>query len=151
MGSFTARLDLPGFIPKERILGKYVFASDVVCIGFVRDWTYSPDGEIKMVVKPENAPKNASTILIPFYHIDRVGQFILLRTKSERFMEEIKKETEKESVPNVELKPSEIIGSQKQETKGKGEKEGKKEKLKNGELKHFDEFDKKKLNQFIKK
>jgi len=151
MGGFTAKLDLPSFIPKERILGKYVFDSDVVCIGLVRDWTYSADGEIKMVVKPENAASKTSTILIPFYYIDKVGQFILLKTKSEKFIEDIKKETEKEGVQNDELKRSETMGNQKQETKGKGEKEGRKEKLKNGELKYFDEIDKKKLNQFIKK
>jgi len=131
MGNFTAKLELPRFIPKEQILGKHVFDSEVVCIGHVEDWTYSSDGEIKMVVKIKNEDKNPSTTLIPFYYIDRVGQFILLKTKRD------------ESIKNLQ-----------QQTESKVEKEGKKaikkEDLKNNQLKYFDEIDQKKLNQLVK-
>ena len=81
MGNFTAKLQLPKFIPKEQILGKDVFDSEVVSLGVVEDWTYSPDGEVKMVVLYKGESKKHSFILVPFSHIDRVGQFILLKTK----------------------------------------------------------------------
>jgi hypothetical protein len=51
MGDFTARLELPRFIPKEEILRKQVFDSEVVSLGRALDWTYTSDGEIKMIVK----------------------------------------------------------------------------------------------------
>jgi len=132
MGDFAAKLELPRFIPKEEILGKYVFDSEVVCIGLVEDWTYSSDGEIKMVVKAKDGAKN-STVFIPFYHIDRVGQFVLLKTKRENFIEKLELE------PKVE--------------KGKKEekKEEKNEPPKNEELRYFHEIDEKKINQLIKK
>lgn len=88
MGDFTAKLELPQFIPKEQILGKYVFDSGIVCMGVVEDWTYSSDGEIKMVVRMKNAKNKCSTVLIPFSYIERVGQFILLKTKREKFGED---------------------------------------------------------------
>ena len=128
MGDFTAKLELPRFIPKEQILGKYVFDSEVVCIGLVEDWTYSSDGEIKMVVKMKDGVNKNSPVLIPFSQIDKVGQFILLKMRREKFKENIK-----------------------QQEGSEGEKEKKNEWLKNDELKYFDKIDEKKLNQLIKK
>ena len=127
MGNFTAKLELPRFIPKEQILRKYVLDSEVVCIGLVEDWTYFSDGEIKMVVKPKNGAKKASNILVPFSHVDRVGQFILLKTKRENIIENIKQQVESKD-------------------KNKRKKQGHKNKLK-----QFDEIDEKILNQFLKK
>lgn len=123
MGNFTARLELPEFIPKEQILGKHVFDSEVVCMGLVEDWTYSADGEINMVVKEKSKAKGTSAILIPFYEIDRVGQFILLRSKREK-----------------------IIENQKRQVENKGGNR----KSKNDDLKYFDEIDEKKIDKLAK-
>ena len=62
MVDFVARLDLPLFIPKEEILGKYVFDYDIVCIGIVKDWTYMSDGEVKMIVRRESKKYGSSTV-----------------------------------------------------------------------------------------
>jgi len=85
-GSFTAKLELPRFIPKEEILGKEVFDSEILYVGSAKDWTYSSDGIIKMVIKAETSVDRAP-ILIPFYHIDRVGEFIMLKIKRKEFTE----------------------------------------------------------------
>ena len=76
MVDFTARLELPEFIPKEKIIGKYVLDSEVRHIGIVEDWTYSSDGKIKMVVRTKNLAKKNPVVLIPFSHIEKVGQFV---------------------------------------------------------------------------
>ncbi len=123
MGNFTARLELPEFIPKEQILGKHVFDSEVVCMGLVEDWTYSRDGEITMVVKEKSKAKGTSTILIPFYEIDRVGQFILLKAKREKIMENHKKQIENQ---------------------------GGNKKSKNDDLKYFNEIDEKEIDKLAK-
>jgi len=70
MGDFTARLELPRFIPKEEILRKQVFDSEVVCLGRAMDWTYTSDGEIKMVVRKRQGNDDLVT-LVPFSHIER--------------------------------------------------------------------------------
>jgi len=118
MGGFTAKLDLPTFIPREEILGKQVFDSEIVCIGSVKDWTYSSDGIIKMVVKRDDDAKKAS-LLIPFSYIDRVGEFIMLKIKRYEF-EELKEESKKE-----ELKSFDKIDHKKLDelVKVKGQKE----------------------------
>ena len=124
MGNFIAKLELPKFIPKEQILGKQVFDSEVLCIGLVEDWTYSSEGEIKMVVKIESEDKSNSTVTIPFSYIERVGQFVLLKTKRNQFIEKLK-----------------------QQTYSEGEKKAKKENLENNQSKYFNELDKKKIDQ----
>jgi len=131
MGNFIAKLELPRFIPKEQIIGKYILDSDVVCLGVVEDWTYSPDGEVKMIVGPPPPIDEAKKkyILVPFSDIDRVGQFILLKST-------------KENLENVKLK-----GEGKDEDKDKIEK--KVEGTKN-ELKTFDEIDHKIFDKFLK-
>ena len=128
MGNFTAKLELPRFIPKEQIFGKYVLDSEVVGIGLVEDWTYTPDGVVKMVVKRSDETKKNSTILIPFSHIAEVGEFILLKTKIREEERKPKKEVKEESV----------------------KEEKKKERLENEDLISFDKIDEKKLNQLIK-
>ena len=124
MGNFIAKLELPRFIPKEQILGKQVFDSEVLCIGLVEDWTYSSEGEIKMVVRIESEDKSNSTVTIPFSYIERVGQFVLLKTKRNQFIEKLK-----------------------QQTYSEGEKKVKKENLENNQSKYFNELDKKKIDQ----
>jgi len=84
MGDFTAHLELPRFIPKEEIMKKQVFDSEVVCLGRVQDWTYLSDGEIKMIVKRREGTDTLIT-MIPFSHIERVGEFILLKTKGDKY------------------------------------------------------------------
>ena len=101
MGNFIAKLELPRFIPKEQILGKQVFDSEVLCIGLVEDWTYSSEGEIKMVVKIESKDKSNSTVTIPFSHIERVGQFVLLKTKRNQFIEKLKQQTYSEGEKTI--------------------------------------------------
>jgi sporulation protein YlmC with PRC-barrel domain len=86
MGDFTAKLELPAFIPKEQILGKRVLDSAVVDIESVRDWTYSSEGVIGMIVKTNNKAKDTS-IFVPFYQIERVGEYILLKIKKDGFVE----------------------------------------------------------------
>ncbi len=130
MGNFAAKLELPRFIPKEEILGKHVLDSEVVYVGLVEDWTYSHDGIIKMVIKTKKETKTALTLLVPFSHIDRVGQFILLKTKMERFVEHL----------------PQPIGRHQMERTDEKEKTKKQD-----ELKHFDELDKQKLDKLIKK
>ena len=79
-----ATLELPKYIPKEELLGKDVFDSEIEKVGRVRDWDYEPDGVIHLVVDRDegNPPKrkrpNAREVLIPFANVDRVGSFILL-------------------------------------------------------------------------
>ncbi len=90
MGNFTARLELPYFIPKDDLLGKQVFDSEIVCVGTVKDWTYSEDGIIKMIVKADDGKKE--TMLVPFYTIEKVGQFIMLKTKRKEFVQASKDE-----------------------------------------------------------
>jgi len=158
MGNFTAKLELPQFIPKEEILGKYVFDSEVVCIGLVEDWTYTPDGVVKMVVKVESGSNNGSTILIPFSYIDRGGQFVLLKAEREKFVGNIEQNTEKKDrkeekgmeLQNEELKHPKIVENPKQQIKDKGKKR-KKEVPKSDKLKYFSEIDEEKLNQLLKK
>lgn len=84
MGDFTAHLELPRFIPKEEIMKKQVFDSEVVCLGRVHDWTYLSDGEIKMIVKRREGTDTLVTF-VPFSHIERVGEFILLKTKGDKY------------------------------------------------------------------
>jgi len=84
MGDFTARLELPRFIPKEEILKKQVFDSEVVSLGRAMDWTYTSDGVIKMIVKKRQGNDNLIT-LVPFSHIERVGETILLKTKMDKY------------------------------------------------------------------
>ena len=120
MRDFSAILELPMFIPKEQILGKYVFDSEVVCIGSVEDWTYSSDGVVKMVVHRENEANGTSTVLIPFNHIGRVGQFVLLRTRREEYIDKPSKRPEE-------------TGEKKKEQK-------------NNEMKYFDRIDTRKLD-----
>jgi sporulation protein YlmC with PRC-barrel domain len=124
MGNFTAKLELPRFIPKEQILGKQVLDSEVLCIGLVEDWTYSSEGEIKMVVKIESEDKSNSTVTIPFSYIERVGQFVLLTTSRNQFIEKLKEQTDSE-----------------------GEKKVKKENLENNQSKYFNEIDEKKIER----
>ncbi|MEM2914933.1 MAG: hypothetical protein QXH91_06005 [Candidatus Bathyarchaeia archaeon] len=159
MGNFTAKLELPQFIPKEEILGKYVFDSEVVCIGLVEDWTYTPDGVVKMVVRVENGKNNGSTILIPFSYIDRGGQFVLLKAGREKFLGNMGQNTdkkdlkeEKERKPlNKELKHSDAAESPKQKIEDKDKKRQRRELLKGDERKYFTEIDEEKLNQLLKK
>ncbi len=129
MVDFVARLDLPLFIPKEEILGKYVFDYDIVCIGLVKDWTYMSDGEVKMIVRRKTKKDGSSTVLIPFNQIDRVGQFILLKTRRAIFEEKPK-----------EPPPSPIEKAPKPQ-----------QQQKNNELKSFDRIDPSKLDHVIGK
>ncbi len=130
MAGFTAKLELPTFIPKEEILGKHVFDSGLVYLGLAKDWTYTSDGQIRVVVSSDHASKKNSVALIPFSHIDRVGQFILLRTSEEEFIEEREEPEEKEERAS--------------------EKPRKEEAPKDQRLKYADEIDEEKLNAIIK-
>ncbi|MFB0504038.1 MAG: hypothetical protein ACETWE_09410 [Candidatus Bathyarchaeia archaeon] len=102
MGNFIARLELPKFIPKEEIMRKRVFDSELLCLGRVLDWTYSPDGEIKMVVKRRQG-NDALITLIPFSHIEKVGETVLLKTRSDTY--EFTKQQEAAEEESSELKP----------------------------------------------
>ncbi len=86
MGNFKAHLELPRFNSKDEILGKEVFDSDLLYIGAVKDWTYSSDGTIKLVLK--NDEKRIS-ILISFYYIEKVGAFIELKVKRVQFIKDL--------------------------------------------------------------
>jgi sporulation protein YlmC with PRC-barrel domain len=102
MGNFTARLELPKFIPKEEIMRKRVFDSELLCLGRVQDWTYTPDGEIKMVVKRKEKDDTLTT-LVPFSHIEKVGDTVLLKTRSDIY--EFMKQQEAAEEENDEMKP----------------------------------------------
>ena len=80
MGGFTAKLELPEYIPKEEILRKQVFDAEIKFIGPVMDWTYSSDGTIKMVVRNEDDPTKIP-ILVPFFQIHTVGEHVILKVK----------------------------------------------------------------------
>ncbi len=127
MPGFTAKLELPEYIPKEQILGKHVFDSEVVYVGVVRDWTYSPDGQIKLVINTEGTDRKDGGILIPFSFISKVGQFILLKVSKSKFGENVK-----------------IEGRD-------AEKEEEYSKIRPSEMKYFTEIDEKKLNAIIKR
>jgi len=109
MGDFTAHLELPRFIPKEEIMKKQVFDSEVVCLGRVHDWTYLSDGEIKMIVKRREGTDTLVTF-VPFSHIERVGEFILLKTKGDKYKvskqraREGKEERNSKKIEHEELK-----------------------------------------------
>lgn len=81
LGKFIAKSDLPRFIAKEEIMGKSVFDSELVYLGIVEDWTYGSDGKIRMVVNKKEEGKEISKVSIPFSHINKVGQCILLEKK----------------------------------------------------------------------
>lgn len=119
MDSFTAQFELPKFIPKEEIMGKRVFDSEVVYLGIVEDWTYASDGEIKMVVKKREGTEILRA-LISFSHIDRVGQFILLKKKGDEYKilkqqmksKEKKKEGKNEEGKNEESTATELTAKE---------------------------------------
>jgi len=48
------------------------------------DWTYTSDGEIKMIVRKKQGGDNLIT-LVPFSHIERVGETILLKTRIDKY------------------------------------------------------------------
>lgn len=103
MGKFKANLKLPQFIPIERILGKTVFDSDLIYVGVVRDWTYSSDGTIKMVLRNQD---NRVSIMVPFYFIERVGDHILLKVERTQFIRDIgniKEPVEREDRRQIDL------------------------------------------------
>ncbi len=128
MVGFTAKLELPRFIPIEEILGKHVFDSGLVHVGITRDWTYSPDGQVKLVVQKDSGSKSSSIALIPFSHLDRVGQVILLKTSGVKYTMTSQGQAESEEV----------------------EKE-REEAPENRKLKYADEIDQEKLNALIRK
>ncbi len=106
MGDFTAHLELPSFIPKEEIMKKQVFDSEVVSLGRVQDWTYLADGEIKMIVKRREGTDTLVTF-IPFSHIERVGEFILLKTKGDKYKVSKQRAKEKRQERNSNSKKRE--------------------------------------------
>jgi len=130
MAGFTAKLELPRFIPKEEILGKHVFDSGLAYLGIAMDWTYTSDGQIRVVVSKDHSSKKDSFALIPFSHIDRVGQFILLRTSEEEFIEETGEPEKPEEKPSEKPRKEEVPKDQK--------------------LKYADEIDEEKLNAIVK-
>jgi len=128
MVGFTAKLELPRFIPVEELLGKHVFDSGLVHIGVTRNWTYSPDGQVKLVVKKDAGGKSSSIALVPFSHIDRVGQVILLKTSGVKYIMTSKEQAESEEVKQaIEEAPE------------------------SRKLKYADEIDQEKLNALIRK
>ncbi len=86
MGGFKAQLELPYFISKEEILGKDVFDYNLLYIGKVVDWTYASDGIIKMILKNDNIK---ISIMIPFYFIEKVGNFVELKVSRTQFIKDI--------------------------------------------------------------
>lgn len=79
--SFRAKLVLPRYIPKEELLGKFVFDENLSRLGQTVDWTYSPDGRVSMVVGGggfSQALKRGERLLVPFECIKNASQFILL-------------------------------------------------------------------------
>ncbi|MCW4019646.1 MAG: hypothetical protein NWF14_00225 [Candidatus Bathyarchaeota archaeon] len=130
MTGFTARLELPRFIPKEQILGKHVYDSQVAHVGITNDWNYSSDGHVGIIVKIKNG-KKTSTAFIPFSQIDRVGEFILLKTDGAKLQIDIK---EAEEPKKTEL-----------------EKNRKREKPKKTNSKYADEIDFEKLETILLK
>ena len=124
--SFTAVLRLPKYIPKEKLMGKVVFDLDLNSMGKSIDWTYTPSGQISLIVSEvsEENPKHGDGILVPFEYIERVGDFILLsRPLSSIIPKEViaqSHETREESEPEVTKSSSE----------NNGKKRGEKRKLK---------------------
>ncbi len=116
--SFTAVLRLPKYIPKEKLIGKVVFDLDLNSMGKSIDWTYTPSGQISLIVSDvsKQNPKNSDGILVPFEYIERVGDFILLSrplssmitkevvNKSHETREELKPGAAKSSSENNEKK-----------------------------------------------
>lgn len=79
--SFRAQLVLPRCIPKEELLGKFVFDENLSRLGQTVDWTYSRDGRVSMVVGGggfSQALKRGERLLVPFECIKNASQFILL-------------------------------------------------------------------------
>jgi hypothetical protein len=77
---FTAKLKLPKYIPKDRILGRYVFDFDLERIGKAVDWTYTPEGQVVLIVsgKGVEGRLGAEDIHVPFEYIERASKIILL-------------------------------------------------------------------------
>jgi sporulation protein YlmC with PRC-barrel domain len=78
---FVATLKLPRYFPKEEILGKAVFDNQLERIGQATDWTYTPSGNISLIVSGKilkEMLKEGDSLLVPFEDIERVGDFILL-------------------------------------------------------------------------
>lgn len=115
---FRATLELPEYIPKERVLGKDVFDSEVEKVGRVRDWDYKPDGVIYLVVdrdggNPSKRKKpNAREVLIPFANVDRVGDFILLDAPLGSLIQEGDREAEDRGEESEPKSFDEINGEQ---------------------------------------
>ncbi len=86
MGKFRAELELPRFILRDDILGKEVFDNNLLYVGKVADWDYSSDGIIKMILKNDNIKLS---IIIPFYFIEKVGNFIELKVSRTQFIKDI--------------------------------------------------------------
>lgn len=84
VGNFIAQFELPKFIPWEEIIRKRVYDSQVAYIGIVEDWTYGSDGRIGMVVRKKKGTDILRT-LIPFSHIDRVGEYVMLKTERDKY------------------------------------------------------------------
>jgi sporulation protein YlmC with PRC-barrel domain len=137
MVGFTAKLELPRFIPKEQILGKHVFDSELTHMGVANDWTYSFDGQVGIIVNMKKGKRKSSTAFVPLSKIDRVGEFILLKTKREKFIEDAK---DLEYERNV-----------KKRQKSKDEKERKRDRLNKNGQKQADELDFERLDAILLK
>ena len=139
MGNFTAKLALPRYISKDGVLRKYVFDSELQCIGFARDWTYTSDGDVKIVVGAENESGSSPDFLIPFSQIEKIGQFIVLKTKKKSSwkLEKKPENTEESILEGTEISKS--SNSKKREDKTENN------------LKYFTEIDEEKLDLLLKK
>ena len=103
MGKFKAQMELPRFVSKEEILEKEVFDSDLLYVGTVKDWTFTSDGIMKMVLKND---ENKISILVPFYYIEKIGAHIKLKVSRTQFIRDlgnIKEPTENEARRKMDI------------------------------------------------
>lgn len=153
---FTATLRLPKYIPKDSLLGKIVFDYDLERIGQVIDWTYTPEGNISLVVSGKDLGKSlkgGDRLLIPFEHIERVGKFILLSASMDSLFpekallgeEELSEEERRERAiaaleEAFEDEEARKVEEKVPKSKGKSSRRGRKKKPKK-ELKAFNELE----------
>lgn len=125
------------YFKKEEILRKDVYDAALKKVGYVKNWAYSPEGRISLIAFNEERRNNHK---IPFDHIDRMGEFIILNEKildekssaltkvkrpEKKTKEALKVEEKKPAVekrlekPEKKLKPKKTLETPKPEKKPK--------------------------------
>jgi sporulation protein YlmC with PRC-barrel domain len=144
---FIATLKLPRYFPKEEILGKAVFDNQLERIGQATDWTYTPSGNISLIVSGKilkEMLKEGDSLIVPFEDIERVGDFILLSKPIDALIQ-------KEAIMGKGEMLEKIAREEAQEEKfpKAAEKNGKKKKKDDKGLKSVNELEKEFIDNIL--